>query len=69
MLWLGQTEKCDICKGDLHPYQDKHWYVDGKTIYGPWCWVRRLGVETAAGGLGLGKGQKYSADTNEKIEG
>ena len=67
--WLGQTTHCDICGESLHPFENKHWYVDGKTSMGPWALMCARCFEVYGIGLGIGEGQKYDADTNEKIEG
>lgn len=66
--WRGQTEKCEVCGGDLYLYQNEHWYVDGKTIHGPWALMCASCFKKHGIGLGIGKGQKYDADTNEQIE-
>ena len=68
MKWEGQTKKCEVCEGNLHPYQNKHWYVDGRTTMGPWALMCVSCFEKYGVGLGLGKGQKYNADTNEEIK-
>ncbi|MBU2346567.1 MAG: hypothetical protein KJ888_20445 [Gammaproteobacteria bacterium] len=69
--WLGQSKNCDICQEDLHPFTNKHWFVDGKTSIGsgPWALMCARCFEIYGTGLGTGKGQKYDADTMEKIEG
>lgn len=69
--WLGQSDRCDICQEDLHPFEDKHWFVDGetKTVFKTWALMCARCFEIYGVGLGTGKGQKYDAETMEKIEG
>jgi len=67
--WLGQTDKCDICGEDLHRFVNKQWFVDGKTKMGPWALMCARCFEMYGVGLGVGRGQKYDANTLEKIEG
>ena len=70
--WLGQTETCDICGGKLRIFGElgnRYWFVDGRTIKGPWALMCISCFEAFGVGLGLGCGQKYDGDTFEKIEG
>ena len=63
--WLSVRDNCDICKCDMSPGKVEY-FVDGKTIMGPWalmcpvCW-RTYGIGT----LGQGLGQKYEGKTPE----
>lgn len=64
--WLSEVGNCDLCGTDLN---EEEFFVDGRTIMGPWgllcveCHGHR-GV-----GLGTGKGQKYDSKTKVKVEG
>lgn len=65
--WHGVYDKCDICHGKIKD-ADK-WFVDGKTIYGPWGLMCSKCFEKVGTGLGYGRGQKYDAKTAVLIEG
>lgn len=63
--WLSKTE-CDFCGKDC-----KHevWFADARTHNGQWalmcpaCWQ----LHAASHSFGVGIGQKYNAETLEKI--
>ena len=62
--WGGSEPICNICNK-----KPKGYFVDGRTRMGPWALMcpachKRVGV-----GLGTSFGQKYDADTLEKLEG
>jgi hypothetical protein len=67
--WLGKVNKCDICKENINWTRNKQWFVDGRTTMGPWALMCCRCFEMYGVGLGTGKGQKYDANTLEKIEG
>ena len=54
---------CDMCKEEITSL----WYVDGKTVEGPWAFMcpkcfRKYGI-----GLGTGRGQAFFTKTGNKI--
>jgi hypothetical protein len=65
--WLSPAEKCDICGAILHDTSE--YFVDGKTIYGPWALMCPICHEDVGCGLGCGLGQKYDTKTKELLEG
>lgn len=65
--WMGSTPvRCDLCSREL---KDGKFFYDFRMQTGPWA----LGCEPCfkmyGVGLGLGRGQKYSMATLEKVEG
>jgi hypothetical protein len=66
--WLGSQTKCDFCKIELTSWTVAA-FVDGKTVMGPWALMCPECFEKYGVGLGLGRGQKYDAQTKVKIEG
>jgi hypothetical protein len=63
--WMGQTETCDICKQDL---KSGNTFYDARTKMGPWALCCQECFKEYGVGVGLGVGQEYSAETNEKLE-
>jgi hypothetical protein len=65
--WISPTPvTCDVCDRRLG---DDEFFIDGKTIYGPWgimCVTCHMMVGV---GLGTGKGQKYNVSDRTKVEG
>ena len=61
--WLGEST-CNNC-GE----KPEGWFVDGETIFGPWALMCQKCHKLIGAGIGLGVGQKYDAETLEKIEG
>ena len=61
--WHGDTINCDFCH-EIH-----NWFVDGKTLIGPWAIMCSIHFPLLGVGLGIGKGQKYDAATLEKLDG
>lgn len=62
--WMGRKPtNCDICHNGI-----TDWWVDGKTKFGPWANMCSQCFGKHGIGMGLGKGQKYNANTLEKIE-
>jgi len=55
---------CDICK---HPAEE--YYVDGKTVFGPWANMCIACHKIHGVGLGINKGQKYNVKTRNKVDG
>lgn len=55
---------CDICK---HPAEE--YYVDGKTVFGPWANMCIACHKIYGVGLGINKGQKYNVKTRNKVDG
>lgn len=65
-MWHG-SENCDFCQKDVHKVA---WFVDGKTVMGPWgLMCKNCYPQYGVGGFGQGLGQKYSGKTFEKIAG
>jgi hypothetical protein len=65
MKWMGTTPvKCGCCTRD-----PKKFFVDGKTRFGPWAIMCEECFPQFGRGLGDGRGQKYDAQTLEKIGG
>lgn len=67
--WRGQAEVCELCREMICPHTDDCWFVDGKTILGPWAVMCARCFGLLGVGLGVGLGQKYDSLTLEKIEG
>ena len=68
--WLGQSETCDICGEGLHRFKYDHWFVDGVERYTRrWALMCADCFKHQGVGIGQGVGQKYSADTMNKLEG
>lgn len=78
-IWYGSPPQCDIAVHGVIPgmpstsHDLDGQFVDGKTKMGPWAMMclpchRRYGV-----GLGTGRGQRYSLETESgewvKVEG
>ena len=65
--WLGTwPAQCDCCHSKL----DTHtFFVDGRTKSGPWALMCPVCHDRFGKGLGLGRGQRYSSETLEKMEG
>ncbi len=60
----NEIKICDICGIKLNEY-----FIDGKTINGPWAYMcikchKKLGF-----GFGIGKGQMFDTKTGKKIKG
>ena len=70
LKWLSDTT-CDECHKDCRTQGE--WFVDGKTMYGPWgllcqrCTPRVYVYGPTTFGTGLG--QQYSSATLEKVAG
>lgn len=64
--WLSKVEGCDLCKKDLNK---EEFFVDGKTVYGPWGLLCMDCHSKFGAGLGTGYGQKYRTSDREKVEG
>lgn len=65
--WLSAAEKCDVCNKPLKGFVK--YFVDGKTIQGPWALMCPECHNEIGCGLGLGLGQKYDGTTAVLIEG
>lgn len=65
--WLSNWDRCDICKEKIKG--NSEWFVDGKTVFGPWALMCERCFEEHGVGLGLGRGQKYDGKTAVLIEG
>ena len=64
--WCGEVpEKCDICNV---PLTDQPWFVDGKTVIGPWAVMCPECFEGEGCVLGTGVGQKYALPSGLKVE-
>jgi hypothetical protein len=66
VYWVSPAPThCDLCGSRL-----KGNFIDGKTTYGGRWGIMCIPCHGQYGyGLGLGKGQKYSLETLEKLEG
>lgn len=65
--WIGTwPAECDICR---FPLNKGSYFVDGKTVSGPWALMCPKCFKFYGIGLGTGKGQKYNSKTREKMEG
>ncbi len=65
--WLSSFEECDICHTHLKGVVE--YFVDGKTVQGPWALMCPECHAKYGYGLGLGYGQKYDGTTAILIEG
>ena len=65
--WLSEYEKCDICGDPIRDVAD--WFVDGKTVWGPWALMDEKCFRNHGIGLGCGLGQKYDGKTAKLLEG
>jgi hypothetical protein len=62
--WVGDPPpECNICHSPIEDY-----FVDGKTILGPWAIMCELCHTSAGLGLGTGKGQSYRKRGNDWIK-
>lgn len=57
-------KKCEICDNKLGEF-----FVDGRTIFGPWAILCEKCYESFGCGLGVGNGQKYKTSNGEGVEG
>lgn len=65
--WRSEVKNCDLCGEDLRSVE---FFVDGKTIHGPWGLMCPKCFSKSGCGLGTGLGQKYEAvEPFYKIEG
>ena len=65
--WMGEVpETCDVCDVQLSKFT---WWVDGRTVHGPWANMCPDCFEELGTGLGIGYGQKYDTGTLKKLEG
>ena len=65
--WNGSKPvKCDICSEE---FLGEKFFIDGRTIYGPWGMMCERCHKLYGTGLGLGNGQKYGVETLVKVEG
>ena len=65
--WLGTwPAKCDICKDLL---SEDYYFVEGRTIKGPWALMCPICHQLNGVGLGTGLGQKYDSKTLVKLGG
>lgn len=63
--WIGtKPTHCDVCHRELRKE-----FIDGKTTMGPWAIMCSRCHKSHGVGLGTGRGQKYSLETQEKING
>ncbi len=61
--WMGsKPEQCDLCQ-----YKMGEFFIEGKTIQGPWGLLCEQCHDEYGIGLGTGRGQKYNTDTLEKV--
>ena len=65
--WMSEWKECDVChiplKGEVE------FFVDGKTVWGPWGLLCPDCFRNHGVGLGCGMGQKYNGKTAELMEG
>lgn len=65
--WHGTwPSPCQLCG---RPLDRQEHFIDGATVYGPWALMCVFCHSELGLGLGTGKGQKYSSETLEKVEG
>jgi hypothetical protein len=65
--WFGTwPANCDLCESDLNTHE---YFVDGRTIFGPWALMCPRCHLVQGGHFGTGIGQKYDSKTLEKMEG
>ena len=62
--WCSPVNLCDCCSTKL---ADQPYFVDGRTVHGPWALLCPHCHVLHGVGLGLGKGQKYDSKTKEQI--
>ena len=68
MKWMSEAPvECDLCHKKFKGFAQ--FFVDGKTIYGPWGIMCPDCHKSFGCGLGTGKGQKYNLNTLDKLEG
>ncbi len=65
--WLSSFEKCDICGKQIRGVAE--FFVDGKTVMGPWGLMCPCCFETFGVGIGYGVGQKYDGTTGALLAG
>ena len=69
MKWESQAPtECDLCHRKLKGFAQQ-FFVDGKTVHGPWAIMCPDCHKSLGCGLGIGKGQKYNLNSLEKLEG
>ena len=69
MKWVGSKLVCDFCDKQTGVMLATKFFVDGRTRIGPWAIMCESHFERYGVGLGIGRGQKYDAETYEKIDG
>lgn len=62
--WMSAVTVCDLCGKPFGKY-----FIDGKTILGPWALMCETCHTTFGYGLGIGNGQKYDTKTKVKVGG
>lgn len=63
--WMSEVPKtCDLCRAPITTT-----FVDGRTLAGYWANMCPQCHARAGVGLGVGRGQKYDAQTRKKIAG
>jgi len=65
---VDEKSTCDVCKGQLtrcKTFSDASLSLFG----GSWAWVCQFCADSFGAQYGTGKGQKYSSETLEKLEG
>ena len=61
LYWASPVSKCDLCHVDIAQV-----FIDGKTDKGPWGCMCILCHALHGYGLGMGRGQKYSRQSDGK---
>lgn len=76
--WLGDVSKCDLCEQPFENScvkytneleQKRDFFVDGRTVIGPWALMCGYCFKQYGEGLGTGRGQMYDLETKIKIAG
>lgn len=69
MKWMGGTPAdCNLCHNPFGCKNTK-FFVDGKTLFGPWAIMCDTCHRDQGGKLGKGFGQRYNVETLEKVGG
>ena len=62
--WFGEVKDCELCHKPFGEY-----FIDGKTVMGPWGLMCETCHFLFGCGLGQGRGQKYLVKTKEGVAG
>ena len=65
-IWAAPISNCQICHSSLSFFK---YFIDGRTNQGVWAIMCPRCHSMVGRGLGVGRGQKYSTETREKVAG